>query len=221
MYCMNKLKRIIPMFLLIGVLLSACSGSSDDGNSKEVLTQAALIAIEGLTQTAAAAPPTATNTPEPPPTNTALPTATFTNTPESGPPNATNTQQSAQAGSEKPCWRGNLEYENVADGTIFYQNKVFTKTWRIKNTGTCTWPADTAAIWVKDELLGASSVVTSTSVEIAPNEYLEVNVDFLSPSELGTHKSSWMLRGGGAIFGVGHTGLSVFWVEIITIVDPN
>ncbi len=217
---MTKISKLIPLILLLGVLLSAC-GDSDEGNSQEVLTQAAQIAIEGLTQTAAAAPPTSTNEPEPTATNTPLPTATFTNTPEGGLPTATNTQQSAQAGSTKPCWRGNLEYETVEDGKIYYQNKVFTKTWRIKNTGTCTWPDDTVAIWVEGDLLGAKSVVPATDVEIAPNEYIEINVDFQSPGKVGTYTSNWMLRGGSAIFGVGPTGLSWFWVEIETQVDPN
>ena len=212
----------MPLLLLLALLLTACGGGSEEGNSQEVLTQAAQIAIEGLTQTAAAAPPTATNTPEPTPTNTPEPTATFTSTPESDDQaqQATATQPQ-QANSDKPCWRGNLEYETVPDGSIYYQNKVFTKTWRIKNTGSCTWPADTVAIFIEGDLMGASSVIKATDVEILPNGYIEVNVDFQSPQELGTYKSYWMLRGGGAIFGVGTTGLEWFWVQIKTEKDPN
>jgi hypothetical protein len=136
-------------------------------------------------------------------------------------PTATNTQQSAQVGSNKPCWRGNLEYETIPDGTIHNLNKVFTKTWRIKNTGTCTWPADTVAIWVAGDLLGANSVVPATTVEIAPNEYIEIDVDFQTPSKIGTYESRWMLRGGSAIWGVGQTGFSHYWVVIEAIVDTN
>lgn len=218
---MNKMKKFLPLLLLAGLLITACAGSADEGNSDAVLTQAAQIAIDGLTQTAAAAPPTATNTPLPTATNTPLPTATFTNTPEGGEPTATNTQQSAQSGSDRPCWRGNLEYETIPDGSIYYQDKVFTKVWRIKNTGTCTWPADTVAAFIEGDLLGAKSVVPATTVEVAPNEFIEISVDFQSPSKVGTYKGYWMLRGGGAIWGVGPTGLSWFWVEIETQVDPN
>ena len=213
----------MPILVLLVLALSACGGSADEGNSQEVLTQAAQIAIDGLTQTAAAAPPTASNTPEPTATNTPEPTPTFTNTPEGSEPTATNTQQAAQqpAGSSAPCWRGNLEYENVPDGSIYYQNKIFTKVWRIKNTGSCTWPADTVAFLVEGDLMGSDSVVAVTTEEIAPNEYLEVNIDFLSPGNVGTYKGYWMLRGGGAIFGVGPSGLSWFWVEVEVQVDPN
>jgi len=218
---MKRLNKLIPLFLLGLALLAACGGSGNEGNSQEVLTQAARIAIDGLTQTAAAAPATATDLPEPTATDTPLPSATFTNTPEGGPPTATNTQQSAQQGSSRPCWRGNLEYETVPDGTIYHQNKVFTKTWRIKNTGTCTWPADTVAIWVSGDLLGAQSVVPATKIEVGPNEFIEIMVDFQSSSQVGFYKGYWMLRGGGAIFGVGTTGLEWFWVEIETQVDNN
>lgn len=218
---MKRSIKLITLFLLASAMLAACGGSNDEGASQEVLTQAAKIAIDGLTQTAAAAPPTATDLPEPTATHTPLPTATHTNTPEGGPPTAVNTQQSAQQGSNKPCWRGNLEYETVPDGSIYFQNKVFTKTWRIKNTGTCTWPADTVAIWVSGDLLGAKSVVPATTVEVGPNEYIEIKVDLQSPNDVGFYKGYWMLRGGGAIFGVGNTGLEWFWVEIETQVDNN
>ena len=218
---MKRLNKVIPLFLLASALLSACGGSGDEGNSQEVLTQAAQIAIDGLTQTAGAAPPTATDLPEPTPTNTPEPSPTFTNTPEGGPPTAVNTQQSAQQGSNKPCWRGNLEYETIPDGSIYYQNKVFTKVWRIKNTGTCTWPADLVAIWVQGDLMGASSVLPATTVEVLPNEYIEITVDFQSSNQVGFYKGYWMLRGGGAIFGVGTTGLEWFWVEIETQINTN
>jgi hypothetical protein len=211
---MKRTKHVVALVLLMGVLLTACGGSTDSGNSEEVLTQAAQIAMDGLTQTAAAAPPTSTNTPEPTATNTVEPTPTFTNTPFSAFPTAVNTQQSAQNNTGKPCWRGNLETETIPDGSEYFVGRVFTKTWRIKNTGTCTWPADTVASFVGGDLMGATSVVTVTNSEIAPNEYLEVSIDFQTPSSPGTYKSNWMLRGGGAIFGVGQTGLSFFWVEI-------
>jgi len=217
---MKRLNKLIPLILLAGALLAACGGS-DEGASQEVLTQAAQIAIDGLTQTAAALPPTATDLPEPTPTDTPPPSPTPTNTPESIPATAVSTLSPAPQGSNKPCWRGNLEYETVPDGSIYFQNKVFLKTWRIKNTGTCTWPADTVAIWVSGDLMGASSVVAATGVDVLPNEYIEINVNFQSPSEAGYYKGYWMLRGGGAIFGVGTTGLEWFWIEIETQVDNN
>ena len=77
---MDNLKRTLPLVLLLAVLLTACNGTDSAGESEQVLTQAAQIAIDGLTQTAAAAPPTATNTPEPTPTDTPEPTATLDTT---------------------------------------------------------------------------------------------------------------------------------------------
>ena len=211
---MQKRSLIIPLALLFALALSACGGSADEGASEAVLTEAAQIAIDGLTQTAAAAPPTAT--PEPSATETPVPP---TPTPEPTQDNSeaqaiipTFTQQSA--GSSTACLRANFEYENVPDGTQYPVGKVFTKTWRIKNTGSCTWTADYVLFWVEGDLMGANSVNPFTEDDIHPNEYAEININFQAPDHPGNYKGYWMLRGPEGIFGVGPDGKSWIWVDI-------
>jgi hypothetical protein len=219
MLLMLKRIHVLVLVLVIALVLGACGGG-EEGSSAAVLTEAARIASEGLTQTAAAAPPTATNTPLPTATNTPEPTATSTNTPEGGVPTATTAQQQSSS-SNRPCLRANLEYEDVPDGTRWPFDRVFTKTWRLKNTGSCTWNANFVLAYVDGELMGADSVNTITEIDVPTNEYVEISVAFQAPDEAGDHISYWMLRSDqGEYFGVGPDGKSWIWVEIESF-DPE
>lgn len=214
----KRFRQALPFIILLAFVLSACSGSGSDENSVEVLTQAAEIAQQSLTQTAEAAPPTATNTPVPTATNTPLPSPTPTEDSgeeaDAGGPTATPAQQQA-AGSTAPCYRASFETETVPDGTEFFPNRVFTKLWRLKNTGSCNWEPNFSFIWVQGDLMEADSVVDLTEVTVFPNEYVEVEVRMEAPPNVGTYKGYWMIRSPtGEIFGVGIDGKSWVWVEI-------
>jgi hypothetical protein len=212
------------------LLLSACGGASA-GNSDAVLTEAAQIAFQALTETAAVAPPTATPTPIPP---TATPTPampTFTPTVTGTLPTATTApvqqqQQPAQQQSgNTPCLRANLEIETIPDGTEIDEGRQFTKTWRLKNTGSCTWTAAFSGIWVQGDLMKADSVVPLTTVDVPPGDYAMLNVKMEVPSPGGKHyKGYWMLRSSdGNVFGIGVNGKEWFWVDVLanTVVDED
>jgi hypothetical protein len=209
---------------LVTLAVSACGGGQA-ANSDAVLTEAAQIAFQALTETAAAASPTPSPTPVPPTATPTVPPPTATFTPEGTLPTATpqqpaQQQPAQQGGANTPCLRANLEYENVPDNTQFNVGVGFTKTWRLKNTGSCTWTQDFNAIWVNGDLLGAKSAVPFTTVDILPGEYAMIEVPMVAPSDEGTFQGYWMLRGDGVIFGVGNDARSWFWVKITTV-DPN
>ncbi len=208
------MKKTLLLTLLLGSLaLSACAPADTGENSSAVFTEAAQIAFQALTETAAAAPPTSTPTATVP---TATPTPqmpTATPTPQGTLPTATQ-QTSGGAGSNAPCLRASFEIETIPDGTEFFAGETFTKTWRLKNTGSCTWTAAFAAIWVQGDLMEADSVVPFTTKDIFPGEYAMISVNMKAPSA-GHYKGYWMLRSAeGIIFGVGTNGKEWFWVDI-------
>ncbi|MCW5874994.1 MAG: hypothetical protein KIS88_10155 [Anaerolineales bacterium] len=204
---------IVSVLILSAILLSAC-GSSANTNTDAILTEAAQIAFQALTETAAAAPPTATLTPIPPtPTFTPEP-PTPTATLEGEQPTLVPTPLQQPSTSGIPCLRANLEYESIPDGTQIYAKIPFTKVWRLKNTGSCTWKRDFAVIWIQGDLMGAETVVEFSDKEIAPGDYAMVEVSMRAPDRSGFYKGYWMLRGDGAVFGIGNNGREWFWVDI-------
>lgn len=222
---MLKTKTLLPLVILLALALSACGG--DEGNSAEVLTQAAQIAIDGLTQTAEAAPPTPTptvmptNTPEPTPTNSPTPDLTLTAAAPTALP--ANTQPAGSSGGGgTPCLRANLEYETIPDGTQYPVDKVFQKTWRLKNTGTCTWNSNYSIVWVEGEIFNTNSVNPITEVDVAPNQYVEITLTVVMPSKAGNYIGYFMLRSDdGTYFGVGPNGKSWFWLDVEAIIPPS
>lgn len=221
---MNK-KRILTLLPLVlaAVLLAACGPSAEE-NSAAVLTQAAQIFSDSLTQTAAAAPPTATATPVPPTaTNTPLPptnTPTITGTPPTSTPSPTQQQASGGgSGGNKPgCLRAELGYETIPDGTKVEINQPFIKIWTFKNVGTCTWTQGFSLVWQQGEAFGTKGTINFsdfTDVDILPGEHLTVKVNMLAPGQEGEYKGYWLLRSdGGLLFGLGPDGRSWFWTEV-------
>lgn len=218
----KRLLFIIPLSLL-ALALSACGGSPSADSSSLVLTEAALIYEQSLTQTAQAAPPTATPT-EVPPTATNTPelptlTPTVTGTPPTSTPLPTQPPASGGGGGASlGCLRAELTYETIPDGTQMEINKSFSKRWVLKNVGTCPWTPGFAAIFVDGELMGAESVQGFEDYidkDIQPGERIDMSVAMQAPNVRGTYRGYWMLRSdSGTIFGLGPDGRGWFWVEI-------
>ncbi len=84
------------------------------------------------------------------------------------------------------------------DGAIVKTNEFFTKTWRFKNIGTCTWDSSYALVFdVGDQMGGPTSV--PLPVNVAPGEEVELSVDLQAPAKSGSYRSFWRLRNPGGI----------------------
>jgi hypothetical protein len=210
---------LISALALTALFLSACGGA-DPGASSAVLTEAALIYSQSLTQTAAVAPPTATATPLPPTaTNTpVLPTAlpTITGTPPTSTP--APTQQSQGGGSGQGCLRAELAYETPPDGYQIEVTENFKKRWVLKNIGTCPWTPNFALVWQQGDLFGAKSVQPFSdhiTLDIQPGDRIDISVNMIAPGEQGSYRGYWMIRSdNGVLFGLGPDGRAWFWVDI-------
>ncbi len=179
--------RISVLLFTVTLFLSACGGGAADEPSAAdaVLTQAAQLAIEALTQNAAAASPTSTATATSTSTPTTNPSLIPTNAlsglltttpgtpgsaqPTQGGPAATATATTfslptattTTGGNQPGCYTATFEgIETIPDGTSFPYGKKFTKMWRVKNTGTCPWTAAVELIWVNSEINGVVDVTT-------------------------------------------------------------
>src|SRR5262245_29383090 len=132
-----------------------------------------------LTQNAPTKTPIPPTTTPVPPTNTPVPTAiTYCD------------------------WAAFITDVTIPDGTQFAPGEVFTKTWRLKNIGTCTWTPD------YDIAFASGSQMSGTNMQmpgyVAPGQTVDVAVTFTAPSTPGHYIGYWMLRNGsGKLFGTG------------------
>lgn len=225
-----------PSFLLFFAVASflvfnACSllapAAPETAGPEAIYTQAAQTVVAQLTQAAAGFSPTPatpletslpfTDTPSPTATPTTAPSATplpptatpipLTATPL--PPTATPTA------TPIPChWARFLEDISVKDGSIFTPNSIFTKTWRFKNIGTCTWTGDYRLAFAGGERMdGPRSMSLGESVD--PGETIDVSVELIAPEDPGRHRGYWQFSApSGETFGIGADAEGTFWVEI-------
>lgn len=102
----------------------------------------------------------------------------------------------------------------VPDGTTFAPNTNFTKTWRVKNIGTCTFNINYYLVYVSGDKLGTTEQVKFTST-IAPNTTFDLSVNLTAPAANGTYRGYWQLKNDkGQLFGIGANYDKPFWVEI-------
>jgi hypothetical protein len=101
----------------------------------------------------------------------------------------------------------------VPDGTAFGPGIAFSKTWRLKNVGTCTWSNYSIMFDSGEKMGGPDSAVIPTSV--APGQTVDITLPLTSPTTAGTYRGYWKLKSSGGIpFGIGSAGTKSFWVEI-------
>ena len=110
----------------------------------------------------------------------------------------------------------------VPDGAIFLPNEKFTKTWRIKNIGSCTWTSSYSLVFDKGDAMSGSATQAFSDI-VVPGQTVDVSVNLMAPSSPGKYKGYWKLRNSsGEIFGVPleyGTG-GAFFVEIEVVNTP-
>lgn len=197
---MSKTRRLLlPSFFLLVTIL-ACNLQSGGGAPASTLdpvetTLAQTVAVQVNTLTPSA-PAVSTSVPTVAiPTGTTVPTATLI------------------------CDQAAFVSETVPDGTTFLPGATFTKTWRLKNTGTCTWTTSYALVFVNGDALNASAS-NPLPGNVAPGQVVDLAVNMQAPSTTGSYTSNWELRNAsGVLFGVGSSS-SVFWAKI-SVVAPT
>ncbi len=98
---------------------------------------------------------------------------------------------------------------NVPAGTSF------TKTWRLQNTGSCTWTTAFKLVFVSGNQMGAASS-TALPKTVAPSGFMDVSVSMTAPSATGTYQGYFRLKAAdGTVFGLGGVGGIAFWAKIV------
>jgi hypothetical protein len=91
----------------------------------------------------------------------------------------------------------------------------FVKTWRLRNSGTCTWNSDYALVFSRgDQMGGPTSVAVHGTV--LPGATIDLSANLTAPAAPGTYRGDWQLRNaGGDLFGLESSTGPTFWVKIV------
>jgi len=82
---------------------------------------------------------------------------------------------------------------NVPDGTTMTPGQTFTKSWRIKNVGTCTWTTDYLIVFSGgDRITGADSQALPGNV--APGQEVDLSVNLAAPEAEGNYIGEYALQ---------------------------
>jgi predicted small secreted protein len=189
-------KTLIGLLLLGSVLLSACGAGEPDITAtptvsvEYIQTMAVAEFASGLTQTAIAMPTnTPTLTPSPTMTNTPIPTVTA------------GTPASFGVAPTASCYALSFVADiNIPDNTPLKPGESFTKTWKVKNTGTCAWDAGFKLNFTGGDAMGGTAFVLSKVV--SPGAEAEISVPMIAPATTGTIRGNWrMSTATGTYFG--------------------
>jgi hypothetical protein len=194
-YMKIKTTVLISAVMALGLLIGACGASATEAaptlSVEAIQTNAVSTFSGGLTQTALAAP---TNTPLP--TNTAIPpTAIGT---------LANTMPFATTVSVNPTSSCNMmSYVNdvtIPDNTPMTPGQTFTKTWKVKNSGTCAWEAGFKFAFTGGDAMSGETYTLTQSV--AANAVTEISVAMTAPAKSGSIRGNWrMSTAAGQSFG--------------------
>jgi hypothetical protein len=100
------------------------------------------------------------------------------------------------------------------DGSVIGRGSQFTKIWRLKNVGTCTWTTSYAIVFVSGERFQSPAAV-SIPTSVAPGQTIDLAVNLVAPALDGRYRGNWKLRNAsGVLFGVGSSANSNFYVDV-------
>ncbi len=117
-----------------------------------------------------------------------------------------------------PCYQVKfVEDLTIPDGTKIVAGNSFTKTWRIRNSGACTWDTRFDIVFV-DGTQMTPGKVWDLKKEVKSGETVDISIDMTAPSTMGTFQGNFqMLNPNGVRFGTGPDSKGSFWVKIQVI----
>ena len=94
----------------------------------------------------------------------------------------------------------------------------FVKTWRVQNTGTCTWTPNYRLVYAYGNVTAAQMSGQSVNIpaNVAPGQSIDLSVTLIAPQELLTYQGFWQIENAASQrFG------QTIWVAITTLEDQD
>jgi len=174
-------RQLLSYLALASLLLGACGFSEADVQATVAIAQSnAVQTVYAQFTEIALLTPSATNTLQPSPTLF----ATFTPfvTPTTG-------LVSGEAGCDAMTFVSDV---TVTDGEEIAAGTPFTKTWQVKNSGSCDWSTAYQLMFSSGDQMGGPSSQTLTAA-ISVGSTGELSVELVAPSTSGTYTGYWAI----------------------------
>jgi hypothetical protein len=214
---MIKNIRLLGAAVFLMVLAAGCgSAGSTSGPNSATARAATLFAVltesSGKLNNQSPTAPVPVNTAIPAiPTGTPIPAFTATSA-VTVLPSVTPTSSQLPT----PCYRASFIRDvTIPDHTVMNPGETFVKTWRLQNSGTCDWTADTSIAFYSGTQMGGPST-QSLGQAVAVGGTIDISVTLIAPTDPNTYTGYWMLRTpAGGRFGIGNGGDQAFYVLIV------
>lgn len=147
--------------------------------------------------------------------DTAVPTVVVTQAPATSTPIPPTATPIPPTPTPIPCYQVKfVEDLTIPDGTKIVAGNTFTKTWRIRNSGSCTWDTRFDIAFV-DGTQMTSGKVWDLKKEVKSGETVDISIEMTAPSAMGSYQSNFqMINPNGVRFGTGPDSKGSFWVKI-------
>jgi len=194
------MKKSLLMLLALTIALSACGNTATISSTDQIVSS---IYTAGA-QTSDAQAQISASTSTPLPVSTATPTFVPTLVPTLVPPTyapmpvyiqkSSSSQSSGlftevdQSVCNKSAY---IDDTTIPDGTILAPGEVFVKTWELKNTGYCTWKADSSLVFFKGNSMSGQN--TEIGKTLASGNQAKFSIELTAPDAEGTYTGYWIL----------------------------
>ena len=175
-------KKLMIVTAIAALFLSACGALGQEAPTPTLApsdTPAPIPTQPPATEPPATQPPLATETTVPAAEASPLPSPTVDIPRPTNAPDCTNSAS----------FVADL---TIPDNTEVDGGATFVKTWRILNTGTCTWGPDYSLVHYSDERLGAPA---SIPIPVTfPGQNADISISLTAPNSVGSHRGNFVIK---------------------------
>jgi hypothetical protein len=191
---MNINAKSIPAALAILFAIAACNLPSGTSVPPDAASTAAAQTVQA--QLTSAIPQPSATSAGPVPTNTLAVTTV--------PPSLTPVPATATSNCDLADFIDDI---TIPDGEDMSPGETFTKTWRLKNIGTCSWTPAYAVVFSSGNSMNGPATQALTG-NVNPGQTVDISVALTAPSTTGTYRGNWKLRNASGVL------FAQFYVEI-------
>ena len=114
-----------------------------------------------------------------------------------------------------PCYSAQFIADvTIPDGTEFSPGEAFTKTWRLRNNGSCTWQSNTQLVFMTGNAMNGLAA-KDIGQTVSPGQSADITISLNAPDSAGSYEGYYQLRSPDGIrFGLGAKTDVSFWVKI-------